>query len=186
MRQAAKFAALPEPEKIRALGLRDTQIKIRKLAQDNSSFSVDLLTADFGKLDELVDDFLDLATLCTRDDHYLDTFNLEEIEADIRRYQLQVDKLPLGDDRRTVAQKNLAVLLQRKDRYKELRRSLQTARGQMDLMENTFRLLSDEIVSMRSATELGTRLDDLREGVEAVRAASRETERFFQAVESGS
>lgn len=180
-RQAAKFAALPEPEKIRALGLRDTQIKIRKLAQDNSSFSVDLLTADFGKLDELVDDFLDLATLCTRYDHYLDTFNLEEIEADIRRYQLQVDKLPLGDDRRTVAQKNLAVLLQRKDRYKELRRSLQTTRGQMDLIENTFRLLADEIVSMNEPAQLGERLDDLREGVVAVREAAKETESLFAA-----
>ena len=77
-----------------------------------------------------------------------DTFKLEEIEADIRRYQLQVEKLPLGDERRTVAQKNLSVLPQRKDRYKELRRSLQTARGQMDLIENTFSLLADEIVSM--------------------------------------
>jgi hypothetical protein len=76
-----------------------------------------------------------------------------------------------------VAQKNLQVLLSRKDRYKELRRSLQTARGQMDLMENTFRLLADEIVSMREPTELGSRLDDLRDGVTAVREVARETER---------
>jgi len=114
---------------------------------------------------------------------YLDHFNLEELEGDIRRYNLQVEKLPLGDERRTVAQKNLAVLLQRKDRYKELRRNLQTARGQMDLMENTFRLLGDEIVTMQSPSELGTRLDELREGVEAVRQTTRETERFLQAVE---
>jgi hypothetical protein len=130
-----------------------------------------------------VDDFLDLSILSSRYDDYLREFNLEELEGDIRRYDLQSEKLPLGDERRTVAQKNLAVLLQRKDRYKELRRSLQTARGQMELMENTFRLLSDEIVSMRSESELGSRLDELREGVEAVRATSRETERFFQAVE---
>jgi hypothetical protein len=71
------------------------------------------------------------------------------------------------------------VLLSRKDRYKELRKSLQTARGQMDLMENTFRLLADEIVSMREASELGHRLEDLREGVNAVREAARETERVF-------
>ncbi len=183
--QAQKFAALPEGEKFRALALRDLQVRIQKMARDNPSFSVDLLHNDLGKLDDLVDDFLDLATLGARYEAYLEQFNLEELEADIRRYDLQCEKLPHGDERRTVAQKNLAVLLQRKDRYKELRRSLQTARGQMDLMENTFRLLSDEIVSMRSETELGSRLDDLREGVEAVRATSRETERFFQTVESG-
>lgn len=178
-RQAQKFAALPDNEKVRALSLRDLQIKIQKLAQDNPSFSVELLSADFGKLDEVVDDFLELATLCARYDRYLDTFKLEEIEADIRRYQLQVEKLPLGDERRTVAQKNLSVLLQRKDRYKELRRSLQTARGQMDLIENTFSLLADEIVSMNEVAQLGDRLDNLREGVAAVREAARETDSVF-------
>ena len=178
-RQAQKFAALPDNEKVRALSLRDLQMKIQKLAQDNPSFSVELLSADFGKLDEVVDDFLELATLCARYDRYLDTFKLEEIEADIRRYQLQVEKLPLGDERRTVAQKNLSVLLQRKDRYKELRRSLQTARGQMDLIENTFSLLADEIVSMNEVTQLGDRLDNLREGVAAVREAARETDSVF-------
>lgn len=178
-RQAQKFAALPDQEKVRALSLRDMQIKIQKLAQDNASFSVDLLSADFGKLDEVVDDFLELSTLCARYDRYLDTFKLEEIEADIRRYQLQVEKLPLGDERRTVAQKNLSVLLQRKDRYKELRRSLQTARGQMDLIENTFSLLADEIVSMHEARQLGDRLDNLREGVAAVREAAQETDSVF-------
>ncbi len=185
-RQMQKFNSLPDAEKFRALALRELQARIQNMARDNPSFSIDLLSADLTKLDDLVDDFLDLATLSARYEAYLEQFNLAELEADIRRYDLQCEKLPLGDERRTVAQKNLAVLLQRKDRYKELRRSLQTARGQMDLMENTFRLLSDEIVSMRNASELGTRLDDLREGVEAVRAASRETERFFQAVETGS
>ena len=82
-------------------------------------------------------------------------------------------------ERRTVAQKNLSVLLQRKDRYKELRRSLQTARGQMDLIENTFSLLADEIVSMNEVTQLGDRLDNLREGVAAVREAARETDSVF-------
>ena len=181
-RQAQKFAALPDNEKVRALSLRDLQMKIQKLAQDNPSFSVELLSADFGKLDEVVDDFLELSTLCARYDRYLDTFKLEEIEADIRRYQLQVEKLPLGDERRTVAQKNLSVLLQRKDRYKELRRSLQTARGQMDLIENTFSLLADEIVSMNEARQLGDRLDNLREGVAAVREAAKETDSVFAGI----
>lgn len=177
--QGQKFTALPDGEKVRALALRDLQVRIQKMARDNASFRVDLLRNDLGKLDDLVDDFLDLATLSARYEAYLADFNFESLEADLRRYELQVEKLPLGDERRTVAQKNLAVLLQRKDRYKELRRSLQTARGQMDLMENTFRLLADEIVSMREPSELGSRLDDLREGVSAVREAARETERTF-------
>jgi hypothetical protein len=106
-KQAEKFNALPDAEKERALGLRAVQTRIERMAQENPSFSVELLRGEMHKLEDLVDDFLDLATVCARYDKYLATFNLEELEADLRRYQLQVEKLPAGDERRTVAQKNL-------------------------------------------------------------------------------
>jgi len=179
-RQVAKFNALPDEEKERALALRDQQKRIEKMARDNATFSVELLSADISKLEDLVDDFLDMAHVASRYHAYLEDMNLSEIEKDINRYTNQTDKLPFGDERRKVAQKNLEVLLSRKDRYLELRRNLQTARGQMDLMENTFRLLADEIVGMQNPRELGARLDELREGVAAVRDASRETERHMQ------
>ena len=179
-RQAAKFNALPDEEKERALKLRDRQKRIEKMAKDNASFSVDLLSTDIAKLEDLVDDFLDMAAVSSRYDSYLKDMNLPDIEQDIRRYTLQSEKLPAGDERRKVAQKNLEVLLSRKDRYMDLRRNLQTARGQMDLMENTFLLLADEIVGMQNPRELGARLDELREGVAAVQETSRETERYMQ------
>ena len=179
-RQAAKFNALPDEEKERALKLREQQKRIEKMAKDNASFSVDLLSTDIAKLEDLVDDFLDMAAVSSRYDSYLKDMNLPDIEQDIRRYTLQSEKLPAGDERRKVAQKNLEVLLSRKDRYMDLRRNLQTARGQMDLMENTFLLLADEIVGMQNPRELGARLDELREGVAAVQETSRETERYMQ------
>ncbi|MCS6913874.1 MAG: hypothetical protein RMK29_03590 [Myxococcales bacterium] len=182
-RQAEKFNALPDVEKARALALRQLQRRIQKLAEDNPSFTVELLREDVNKLEDLVEDFLDLATTCVRYEEHLAQMDIEAVERDLRRFQAQVDTLPVGDERRSVAQKNLQVLLQRKDRWKELRRNLQTARGQMDLMENTFRLLADEIVTMKSPTELGDRLDQMREGVEAVRQTARETERLLTAVE---
>jgi hypothetical protein len=182
-RQIEKFSALPDVEKVRALSLRELQERIQKLAADNPSFTAELLRDDLSRLDVLVDDFLDLAAVGNRYEDYLRTFNLQEIEEDLRRYELQADKLPEGDERYNVAKKNLQVLLQRKDRYKELRRNLTTVRGQMDLMENTFRLLADEIVTMQSPSELGERLEQMREGVEAARQTARETERFLQAVE---
>jgi hypothetical protein len=180
-RQSAKFNALPDLEKERALKLRDQQKRIEKMAKDNTTFTVELLSQDIAKLEDLVDDFLDMASVSSRYESYLKEMDLADIEQDIRRYSLQAERLPIGDERRTVAQKNLEVLLSRKDRYMELRRSLQTARGQMDLMENTFLLLADEIVGMQNPTELGARLDGLREGVAAVRETSKETERYMQA-----
>ena len=46
----------------------------------------------------------------------------------------------------------------------------------MQLIEDTFELLSDQIVTMRSPRELDGQLDELTDGVEAVRTAARATE----------
>jgi hypothetical protein len=180
--QAKKFAALPLDVQMRVLALRDLQARIQQLAADNPSFTVDLLRNDLGKLDGLIDDFLELSVVCDRWDNHLRTVSFGEIEHQIGAYQRQCSQIPQGDERREIAEKNLEVLVERKKRGSELVQMLQSARGQMELMENTFRLLVDEIVTMRNASELGERLDDLRTGVEAVRETSREAELLLQGV----
>jgi len=49
-------------------------------------------------------------------------------------------------------------------------------------MENTFELLRDQVVSMTSPSELGGQLDDLIDGVEAVRSTAREAASFLESV----
>jgi hypothetical protein len=180
--QAKKFAALPLDVQMRVLTLRDLQARIQQLAADNPSFTVDLLKNDLGKLEGLIDDFLELAVVCDRWDNHLRSIAFGELDHQINAYQRQIAQTPEGDERRDIAEKNLEVLVERKKRNTELVRMLQSARGQMDLMDNTFRLLVDEIVTMRNASELGERLDDLRTGVEAVRETSREAEQLLQGV----
>ena len=80
----------------------------------------------------------------------------------------------IGDPRREVAEKNLEVLERRRARYDDLVRKIQVTRGQMELIEQTFRLLADEIVTIASPTELGVRIDELRVAVDAVRETSGE------------
>ena len=111
----------------------------------------------------------------------LGSVDVDEIERDLRRYHQILDK---GEaDKRTLAQKNIAVLEKRKEKYAEIRGYLSSARGQLELIENTFRLLADQIVTMRSPQELSGQLDELLDGVEAVRQTTRETDRLLQAVE---
>jgi hypothetical protein len=50
----------------------------------------------------------------------------------------------------------------------------------MGLIENTFRLLADQIVTMRSPRELGGQLDELIDGVEVVRSTAREAEALLE------
>jgi len=177
----AKFKLLPEPDAMRCLALREKQEQINKLAQENPAFTVDLLSGELKKLDDLVRAFLELSVTCARYQDYLGSVDVDEIERDLRRYHQILDK---GEgDKRTLAQKNIAVLEKRKDKYAEIRGYLSSARGQLELIENTFRLLADQIVTMRSPTELSGQLDDLLDGVEAVRQTTRETDKLLQAVE---
>jgi hypothetical protein len=177
----AKLKTLSESDGIRCLALREKQEQIHRLAQENPAFTVDLLSGELRKLDELWESFLELSVTCARYEDYLKGVDLNEIERDLRRYQ-QITERADGE-KRSLAQKNLMVLTKRREKYGEIRGYLSSARGQMELIENTFRLLADQIVTMRSPQELGGQLDELLDGVEAVKQTTRETDRLLQAVE---
>lgn len=176
-----KLMLLPEPDRARCLALHGKQAQINKLAGENPSFTVELLSGELRKLDDLVRAFLELSITCARYQDYLKSVDIDEIERDLRRYHQIVDKNE--GDKRQLAQKNIAVLEKRKDKYAEIRGYLSSARGQLELIENTFRLLADQIVTMRSPAELSGQLDELLDGVEAVRQTTRETDRLLQTVE---
>src|SRR5262249_48335434 len=89
-------------------------------------------------------------------------------------YEQQVRAHGVGDPRREVAEKNLEVLKQRRRRYDDLCRAIQVAGGQMDLIEQTFRLLGDGSMSMASPRELRGRIDERRLAVDAVRETADE------------
>ena len=63
-------------------------------------------------------------------------------------------------------------------------RYLGVARGQLDLIENSFQLIADQIVTMQSPQELSGQLDELLDGVEAIRETARDTERILNSIGS--
>jgi hypothetical protein len=177
----AKLKQLSPSDAMRTMALREKQGQINQLARENPAFTVDLLSGELKKLDDLVRAFLELSVTCARYQDYLESVDVAEIERDLRRYQQIVER---GDAaKRALAQKNIAVLEKRKEKYAEIHGYLSSARGQLELIENSFRLLADQIVTMRSPTELGGQLDELLDGVEAVRQTARETDRLLQTIE---
>ncbi len=181
--QEAKLKQLEPMDQNRVLYLREQKMRIHQLAAENPSLTVELMGEELAKLDGLLDDFTNLALECTRGERHLATIDLRSMENSWHLYRGQVEQMPAGDKRRAVAKKNMAVLEQRRKRWEELKKSVQTARGQMDLMENTFKLLGDEIVTMSSPEDLGARLEDLRIGVEAIREATVEEGDVYEELE---
>jgi len=173
-----KFAALPDKAQKRAHALLDKQEEIHRLAKENPAFTAELLQGELEKLDGLVQGFVELSITCARFQDYLKSIDVNEIEAGLRKYRAALERSE--GEQRQLSQKNLEVLEKRKEKYGEIWSYLSSATGQLDLIENTFRLLSDQIVTMRSPTELSGQLDELVDGVEAIRQTSRETAKLLQ------
>jgi hypothetical protein len=178
----SKLATLPGAEANRCRALAAKQESIHALARENPALTADLLSPDLQKLGDLVRAFIDLSLTCARHREYLRGVDIVAIDRDLARYQESVahSKDP---EKRALAQKNLSVLAQRKDKYEELRGNLFSASSQLDLIENTFQLLADQIVTMRSPQELTGQLDDLLQGVETAKNTAREAERMLQGIE---
>jgi hypothetical protein len=177
------LAGLPAPDADRYHRLAELRIEINRLCNENPKFTSELLKGELTKLDQLVDSFLDLMTSSYKHETYLQSIDVDDLENDLKKYT-RLSEQAKDEDARKLAERNLEVLTQRRERIAEIRRFVSKAYGQMDLIENTFRLLADQIVTMHSPRELGGQLDGLIDGVEAVRSTARETEAFVQSVTS--
>lgn len=180
-----KLRGVGPEERARVDALVRRQQDIRLLAARNPSFTGELLRSELTKTDRLVTAFVDMTVTTARYHEYLEAIDLDALERDRRRYEGDVRKGPKDEPETELARKNLAILLKRLDKMKEIRRYLSLAQGQLDLIENSFQLIEDQIVTMQSPQELSGQLDELLDGVEAIQETTRDTEKFLGSVGIG-
>ena len=128
--------------------------------------------ANSSKTDRLVDAFLDMAVTCARYEQYLASVDVARPRRASatgweRRCEGGEDARPAGRRSRRRTSRSSC---KRLDKMQEIRRYLDVARGQLDLIENSFQLIADQIVTMQSPQELSGQLDELLDGVESIRA----------------
>jgi hypothetical protein len=177
--RAKQLHNLDESDRERVVELIARQQEINGLASQNPSFTGELLRTELTKTDRLVEAFIEMATTCGRYEAYLDSINLSELVRDRRRWQAIVDDQCIHDSQADIAGKNLAVILKRFEKMKEINSYLTLARGQLDLIENSFQLIADQIVTMQSPQELTGQLDELLDGVESIKQTAADTERML-------
>ena len=177
--RAARLQVLPEHDRARVEHLIARQHEINRLAAQNPSFTGDLLRTELGKTDRLVEAFIDMAVTCGRYEQYLDSVDLGEMERSRGRWERAAKAGAEGSEEANIARKNLAVIMKRLDKMKEIQRYLMVARGQLDLIENSFQLIADQIVTMQSPRELTGQLDELLDGVESIKQTAADTERLL-------
>lgn len=174
-----RMKALPQAERERVYQLVGKQEDINRLAAQNPSFTGDLLRTELFKTRRLVDAFVEMALTCSRYEAYLETVDVREIEADRKHWEGRIASGRISPQESDVAKKNLAVIEKRLEKLSELRDYLRVARGQLDLIENSFQLIADQIVMMQSPAELTGQLDDLLDGVESIRQTALDTEKIL-------
>jgi hypothetical protein len=177
--RAEQLKNLDEESRERVLSLLARQQEIDSLAAQNPSFTGELLRSELTKTDRLVEAFIEMAMTCSRYDAYLNSVNATELERERRRWEgvvkQQEEKTPEID----IARKNLAVIMKRFEKMKEIHHYLRVARGQLDLIEHSFQLIADQIVTMQSPQELTGQLDELLDGVESIKQTAADTERML-------
>ena len=177
--RAERLKNLDESDRERVIELLARQQEINSLAAQNPSFTGELLRTELQKTDRLVEAFIEMANTCSRYDAYLDSIDLGELEKDRRRWEQMARSEGNRTSETEIAGKNLAVIMKRFEKMKEIHHYLRLARGQLDLIENSFQLIADQIVTMQSPQELTGQLDELLDGVESIKQTAADTERLL-------
>lgn len=185
----AKIATLEQGDQRRVRELIAEEQKIDQLAAQNPSFSGDLMRDELVKSAALVSAYVDMIVTCSRYEHYLASIDPKQLERDRQMWEKRLQSPKQEDARATdIAKKNIEIISKRIEKINEIRQYITVARDQLDLIENTFHLIADQIVTMQSPREMSGQLDQLLSGVEAVRSAAIYTdglsaERPFQLTE---
>lgn len=166
---------LPPREWDRAKALDQLRRDIRRDMEHNPSFQAMLLTVELDKLQQLYTDFVSLASACTRAEAYLAGADPRDLNRQIE-VQKNLEKSLKDAAAQEIARKNRMVLERRLATISEIQNFLARARGQMNLIENSVRLLRDQVLTMARPEQLGDQLDDLLTGVEAIQESAREHE----------
>ncbi|HEX8250263.1 MAG TPA: hypothetical protein VF599_18970 [Pyrinomonadaceae bacterium] len=166
----------------RVMQLIEKEKQIQQLAMQNPSFTGDLLRGEITKTHNLVNSFIDLAVTCWRYENYLASVDVQQLENTRRHWQnfIESSKEKADAVELEIAKKNLVIINKRIERVGEIRRYLKIAYGQINLIENSFQLLADQIVTMQSPNELSGQLDELLDGVESIKETAKETEQILK------
>jgi hypothetical protein len=183
--RAGRLQLVGEDDRARVQTLVARQKEIRRLASANPSFTGELLRAELLKTDRLVEAFIDMAVTCTRYEQYLDSVDLDALARERTRWDVNVKAGEDGEAQVQIARQNLAIILKRLDKLQEIRRYLSVARGQLDLIDNSFQFIADQIVTMQSPQQLSGQLDELLDGVESIRQTAIDTDRILGTIGNG-
>jgi hypothetical protein len=169
------MADLPQHEWQRAKALDELRREIQRDVQQNPSFQAILMKTELEKLAQLHQSFVRLASACQRAESYLQAVNVDDLKKQAAA-QERIQEASSDDQVKDLARKNANVIEKRLSTIRDIEAFLARARGQMNLIENSVRLLRDQALTMTSPDQMTEQLDDLLTGVDAVQQSVKDAE----------
>ena len=167
-RQVQRQAAgLPQADWSRAQGLEELRRELVRLMAQNPTFTRLVLEPEIQKLDELHAAFVSLAVAAAAADAHLASSEAKGLAAQLEAARGAVASAA-DETARGVAEQNVAVLERRVERLADARTFSVRARAQMELIENSVRLLKDQALTLTDPAQVKGQLDDLLLGVDAL------------------
>jgi DNA repair exonuclease SbcCD ATPase subunit len=179
------LANLSDEDRRRYLELEQIKKSITDQVEQNPSLHMAMVKDELEKLGKLADAFLQIASNASRYESFVREQDLDDIESEVR-VQEQLLERTTDEEARKLARRNLDVLRRRLEKAAELRQSIRTSRGQLNLIENTLRLLRDQIVTMSSPGELSGQIEELTFAMDAIEASGSETEALVRKLRASS
>ncbi|MCX5796782.1 MAG: hypothetical protein NTY77_14905 [Elusimicrobia bacterium] len=167
---------LPGEERDRYLELANIRQRVYESWQNRDAVTQGLLQPSVDKLDYLLDTFLRAQiTLSSMQEHLCDS-NKAQLERQIRTIEADI-KRGLPDKLKDAKNRSLDIFRQRMTRLDKLETDMEVLRTQIDNIEQTIKLVSDQSISLSDPQQVAGQIDG------AV-AEVGETERSLNEVES--
>jgi len=182
-RRRQRILALPDQrDRERAIDLIQAHKEMGSELSKNENWSGDLVRGEYDRLESLLDAWVDLAEAADRFEGYSRQFDVNQLKRELQVQQRLSRETGEDPESRGLAAKNAELVGKRIATLEEMVTLVQRTRGQMGVVENTFRLLRDQIASLKVPQDIHGQIDEIVANVDAVRSVLAEGDQSFREV----
>jgi len=182
-RRRQRILALPDQrDRERAIDLIAAHREMGAELDRNTNWSGELVRGEYDRLESLLDAWVDLAEAADRFEGYIRKLDLNRLQRELQIQQKLAEQPGQDPESRDLAAKNADLLGKRLRTLQDMGTLVQRTRGQMGVIENTFRLLRDQIASLKVPQDIHGQIDEIVTNVDAVRTVLAEGDQSFREV----
>ena len=165
---------LPSDDRTRFARLEGLRQRIFECLNDETEDVRSLMSPELRKLDYLLDSFLSfLAAYCKYESH-LRTISPADVDSELQRLSNRLSR-ESDSGVKKVLQQNMDLLTKRKEILDTIATNMRQVSAQLDAIENTFELVNDRVVSMKSPEQISGELQTVVENVDMTASVIQET-----------